>query len=149
MTHDLDTVLLFLLTCDRQPRLKQANLGNALAVMKSSLGETSWVGLYLATPTDLILGPFQGTHACEVIAYGKGVVGTCFSEKKTVVVKDVSTFPGYICCDTSAKSEICVPIRHGSQTLAILDIDLPYVHEFEKEEVAKFEEIATHLADFL
>ena len=149
MLEKLDEAILFLKTCDDETRLKQAHLGNALAAIKTATGENSWVGLYLATPTDLILGPFQGTHACEVIAFGKGVVGACFSQDKTIAVEDVSLFPGYICCDASAKSEICIPLRQEGRAIAVLDIDLPFLHRFTSEETKKLEEIAAYLPHFL
>ena len=149
MLEKLDEALLFLNTCDGDPRLKQAHLGNALAYIKAAMGEASWVGLYLATPADLVLGPFQGTHACEVIGFGKGVVGTCFSKDETIAVEDVSAFPGYICCDASAKSEICLPLHKEGKVIAILDIDLPILHRYSPEEISRFEEIAAILPRFL
>ena len=148
MLDKLDEAILFLKTCDDDSRLKQAHLGNALAAIKAATGELSWVGLYLATTTDLVLGPFQGTHACEIIKFGKGVVGNCFSQGKTIAVEDVSLFPGYICCDASAKSEICVPVYKGKDIVAVLDIDLPILHRFSQEEIEKFEKIAAYLPRF-
>ncbi len=149
MLSDLSDILLFLDTCEDEPELKQAHLGNTLALLKSALGESSWVGLYLATPTRLLLGPFQGTHACEIIQFGKGVVGTCYSEDKTITVEDVSAFPGYICCDASAKSEICIPVHKDGKVAAILDIDLPDYHMWVQDEIAILEIIATYLPRFL
>ena len=149
MTFDLSEVFLFLETSQPEPELKQARLGNALALLKSALGEKSWVGLYMATPTRLLLGSFQGTHACEIIAFGKGVVGACYGRNETIAVEDVSAFPGYICCDESAKSEICVPIRKGNKVLAILDIDLPELHKFNAKEIKDFGKVAANLALFI
>ena len=149
MNTNFDEVLLFLSSSEPEPELEAARIGNALSLLKSALGEKSWVGLYLSTPTRLVLGPFQGTHACEVIAFGKGVVGTSYSQKKTIAVEDVSTFPGYICCDASAKSEICVPMIKGNRVVAILDVDLPILHEFDEKEIAAYEKIAAELTRFL
>ena len=149
MSFDLSEVFLFLETSQPEPELKQARLGNALALLKSALGEKSWVGLYMATPTRLLLGSFQGTHACEIIAFGKGVVGACYERDETVAVADVTAFPGYICCDESAKSEICVPIRKGNEVVAILDIDLSELHKFSEKEMEDFEKVAAKLALFI
>ena len=132
---------------DDDPSLAKAHLGNALSLLKSSLPENSWVGLYLYDGHRLILGPFQGTPACEVIQLGKGVVGTCFQKGETIFVKDVSAFPGYICCDAAAASEICVPIRKQGNIIAILDIDRPDHHDFENE-VPTYEQIAEILANW-
>lgn len=131
---------------DQDPELSAAHLGNALSLLRQTLGEGSWVGFYLPRKRGLILGAFQGTPACETIAYGKGVVGASYERKATVTVSDVTTFPGYICCDSAAKSEICVPVFRGEEVIAILDIDLPYVHDFTGEEEA-FERLAQAFAD--
>jgi L-methionine (R)-S-oxide reductase len=66
-------------------------------------------------PTQLILGPFQGHVACQVIALGKGVCGTAAQEGKTQLVKDVEQFPGHIACDARSKSEIVVPILNDNK----------------------------------
>ena len=149
MIESLKDVLLFLESTPDEPELKQAHLGNALSSMHVALGEKSWVGLYLATPTRLILGPFQGTPACEVIAFGKGVVGTSYSQEDVVAVNDVSEFPGYICCDAAAKSEICLPMYVSGKIAAILDIDLPDLHDWQQEEIDILKKIATYLARFI
>ena len=150
MNHVPSTSLLEALKglIDNDPRLCLAHLGNALSLIKVSLPPNSWVGIYRDDGKALILDAFQGTPACEEIAYGKGVVGSCFVQQATIAVKDVSTFPGYICCDAAAKSEICVPIKRQDKVIAILDIDRPDIHDFgnEKEE---FEAIAELLLNWL
>jgi len=146
--EELESVLLALEGMDRNPKLKHAHLGNALSLLHQCLGEKSWVGLYLDEGDELILGSFQGTPACEEIAYGKGVVGECFIKNETMVVPDVTKHPNYICCDSSAKSEICVPMKRGDQPFAILDIDLPYPYEFPANIREIIEKIAAKLALF-
>ena len=133
---------------DGNPSLKLAHLGNALSVLKCSLPENSWVGIYVYENGRLQLGSFQGTPACEIIAPGKGVVGTCFAKNESIYVADVSTFPGYICCDAAAQSEICCPIEKQGKVIAILDIDRPDHHDFQ-DEVKIYEEIAKILANWL
>ena len=133
---------------DNDPELKLAHLGNALSVIRQNLPDNSWVGIYLDTGSRLVLGAFQGTPACESIAYGKGVVGACFSQNKPIAVEDVSTFPGYICCDAAAASELCVPIEKEGKIIAVLDIDRPDHHDFE-DEIPLFEKLAKILANWL
>jgi L-methionine (R)-S-oxide reductase len=58
----------------------------------------------------LILGPFQGKVACQIIAYGRGVCGVAAATAQTQNVPDVDLFPGHIACDGASKSEIVVPI---------------------------------------
>lgn len=148
LTEELQSVLLSVQAMDDRPELQLPHLYNALSLLHVTLGEGSWVGLYCSTGSELLLGPFQGTPACERIAFGKGVVGACFSRGETIAVPDVHQFPGYICCDEAAASEICVPIKSGNKTLAILDIDLPYKYDY-TEEISLFEKIANRLASFI
>ena len=146
LSADLESVLTAVEAMDDNPLLRQAHLFNALSLLHTTLGEGSWVGLYYLRDDELILGPFQGTMACERIRLGKGVVGESFSKGVTLSVTDVSTWPNYICCDASAKSEICVPIQGPNP--AVLDIDLPYVHDYSGEKEL-FEKLAISLARFL
>lgn len=148
LTETLSDALLGFSALDHDEDLKSAHLHNALSLIHQALGEGSWVGLYLATPTRLTLGPFQGTPACEKIAFGKGVVGECYETRKTITVTDVTARPNYICCDAAAKSEICVPMFEDGKLLAVFDIDLPYVHEYKPAETALFEKIAAELVRF-
>lgn len=58
----------------------------------------------------MLLGPFQGQVACQVIAFGRGVCGKAAKETTTQLVDDVEKFPGHIACDGASRSEIVVPI---------------------------------------
>ena len=49
-------------------------LANVSAALKEVFG-FFWVGFYLVKDNQLILGPFQGSMACSIIKYGKGVCG--------------------------------------------------------------------------
>ena len=60
--------------------------------------------------SELVLGPFQGPIACMRIKFGRGVCGTAWKERKTLVVPDVEAFPGHIACSSLSRSEIVVPI---------------------------------------
>jgi GAF domain-containing protein len=57
-----------------------------------------------------VLGPFQGPHACFRIAYGRGVCGTAWKQRRTIIVPDVDQFPGHIACSSESRSEIVVPL---------------------------------------
>ncbi|KAF1918519.1 GAF domain-like protein [Ampelomyces quisqualis] len=109
----------------------------------------NWAGFYFTDPLDperLILGPFQGQVACQIIAFGRGVCGTAAASQMTQVVEDVDKFPGHIACDGASKSEIVVPIVQGGKTVAIIDIDCAELHGFTSEDQEALEELAELLA---
>jgi GAF domain-containing protein len=73
---------------------------------------------------ELVLGPCQGPVACARIGLGKGVCGAAWKEQRTIIVPDVDRFPGHIACSALSRSEIVVPLRGRSGTIAaVLDID--------------------------
>ena len=83
-----------------------------------------WVGFYWVKENELVLAPFQGPIACTRIAFGKGVCGTAWKEKKTRLVPDVEQFPGHIACSSATKSEIVVPIfNQNDEMMGVLDVD--------------------------
>jgi L-methionine (R)-S-oxide reductase len=94
----------------------------------------------------LILGPFQGQVACQVIEIGRGVCGTAAQKKETQVVKNVDEFPGHIACDSASKSEIVVPIVQGGRTVAIIDVDCAELNGFDEEDREYLEELAALIA---
>ena len=99
-----------------------ANMANVAAIIHETFNFW-WTGFYRIIDNELVLGPFQGPIACTRIAYGRGVCGTAWKEKKTIVVEDVHQFPGHIACSSASKSEIVVPIFKNNQVVAVLDID--------------------------
>jgi GAF domain-containing protein len=82
----------------------------------------------------LVLGPFQGKHACIEIPVGRGVCGTCVERGETIVVPDVHEFPGHIACDSASNSEIVVPIFRREEIFGVLDIDSPLFSRFTEED---------------
>ena len=86
-----------------------ANMANTVAAIHETMGFW-WTGYYLVEGHELVLGPFQGPVACTRIPYGKGVCGTAWQRSETVIVPDVSLFPGHIACSSLSKSEIVVPV---------------------------------------
>ena len=90
-----------------------------------------WTGFYRVMNGHLVLGPFQGPPACFRIAYGKGVCGTAWEQRRTVVVSDVEKFPGHIACSSLSRSEIVVPVIRDGVVTAVLDIDSTSVGTFD------------------
>jgi GAF domain-containing protein len=99
-------------------------MSSIVAVLHQSMPHYFWSGFYRVIENSLLVGPYQGTPACLRIRHGKGVCGTAWAEKRTVVVADVHTFPGHIACDARSASEIVVPWRNRKgEVMAVLDID--------------------------
>jgi GAF domain-containing protein len=106
-------------------------LANVCAVLKERFG-WFWVGFYLAREGELRLGPFQGPLACMHIAFGRGVCGTAFERKESIVVDDVEQFPGHIACSSLSRSEIVVPLfTEIGEVSAVLDIDSKELNTFD------------------
>ena len=110
-----------------------ANLSNAAALLNEHLSDINWVGFYLWDEIDqqLVLGPFQGRVACVRIDPGKGVCGTAFSNKESILVPDVNQFPGHIVCDVRSRSEVVIPLMKEHEVIGVLDVDAPTINRFD------------------
>ena len=103
-----------------------------VAAMIHHTFEFWWTGFYRVVGDFLVLGPFQGPIACTRIAYGRGVCGSAWQQRESIVVADVNSFAGHIACSSASQSEIVVPIIRNDEVVAVLDID--------SEELATFDE---------
>lgn len=109
-----------------------ANMANISALLFTSLDDVNWAGFYLMdSPTELVLGPFQGNPACIRIPVGKGVCGTAAQTAQTQLIEDVHAFAGHIACDAASNSEVVIPIMKDGQVFAVLDIDSPSIGRFD------------------
>jgi L-methionine (R)-S-oxide reductase len=122
-----------------------ANLANVSSALKTAFG-FFWVGFYWVKKDELVLGPFQGSVACTRIAYGKGVCGASWQEKKTLLVPDVDAFPGHIACSSLSKSEIVIPIIKNEIVLGVLDVDSDQFNDFDSIDQLYLEEICKWIA---
>lgn len=125
-----------------------ANLANISAALKQSFN-FFWVGFYIVREDSLVLGPFQGPIACTRIAKGKGVCGTVWKEKKTIIVPDVDLFPGHIACSSASKSEIVLPALKNDEVALVLDIDSDQLNDFDKIDEANLKKIMGIIEGFL
>lgn len=115
------------------------------ALLFEHLPDVNWVGFYFYKQQQLVLGPFQGRVACTRIPVGKGVCGTAFSTKKTLIVDDVNQFDGHIACDSQSVSEIVVPLIKDNDVIGVLDIDSPKTARFNQQDAEFFEAIVKTL----
>lgn len=122
-----------------------ANLANVVAALKEQFG-WFWVGFYLVKGEELVLGPFQGPIACTRIRYGKGVCGSSWARKETIIVPDVAQFPGHIACSSLSKSEIVVPIIREGNVIGVLDVDSAALNEFDTTDQRYLEEVVAAIA---
>lgn len=121
-----------------------ANLANVAAALKEAFN-FFWVGFYIVKNNQLVLGPFQGPIACTRIAYGKGVCGTSWKDKKTIIVDDVNQFPGHIACSSLSQSEIVVPIIRNNEVVAVLDVDSDELSQFDEIDKKYLSKIVKYL----
>ena len=124
-----------------------ANLSNASALLKTSFPNTVFAGFYLFDGNELILGPFQGGVSCVRITLGKGVCGESAASRQTVIVGDVKTYPNYISCDSSARSEIVVPMVKEGRLLGVLDLDSSLVDDYDELDQKYLEEYVAILLE--
>lgn len=117
-----------------------ANLSNISAALKQTMN-FFWVGFYLVKGNQLVLGPFQGPIACTRIDFGKGVCGTAWKERKTIVVPDVDAFPGHIACSSASKSEIVLPALKDNEVKLVLDVDSDKPNDFDTTDQQALETI--------
>ncbi len=122
-----------------------ANMANISACLKETF-DFWWVGFYRVLAhgdsKELVLGPFQGPLACTRIKYGRGVCGTAWKERRTVIVPDVELFPGHIACSSASRSEIVVPILQEDEVVAVLDIDSRVLNTFDEVDRLYLEKLA-------
>ena len=107
-----------------------------------------WTGFYRVRGGRLVVGPYIGTVGCLQIEIGRGVCGTAAQRRETIVVPDVSAFPGHIACDPNSKSEIVVPVFDAAgELIAVLDVDSDRLDAFDDEDRAGLERIVGLFAD--
>jgi GAF domain-containing protein len=125
-----------------------ANLANIAAALHQTFG-FFWVGFYLVKDQQLVLGPFQGPIACTRIAFGKGVCGTSWKERRTVIVPNVDEFPGHIACSSASKSEIVLPAFKNNEVALILDVDSDRLNDFDQQDAEGLEQVMRLIERFI
>jgi len=126
-----------------------ARYATAACLLNEAFEYFFWTGFYVVDPlkpTELVVGPYQGTLGCLRIPFGKGVCGAAAETGETLIVKDVHEFPGHIACDSRSNSEIVVPVFDKSGKLAaVLDVDSTEIGSFDEDDKAGLEAICKTL----
>ena len=126
-----------------------AVMANVAAAVHEAMG-FFWTGFYRVAGLELVLGPFQGPVACIHIPFGRGVCGSAWQQRQTLVVPDVEQFPGHIACSSLSRSEIVVPVLSSDATvLAVLDIDSRELATFNDTDRRCLEHICALIAPIL
>jgi L-methionine (R)-S-oxide reductase len=131
-------------------RSRVARYASAASLLAHAFPERYfWCGFYLVDadkPDELVVGPYQGTLGCLRIGFGKGVCGAAAASRKSIIVPDVSAFPGHIACDSRSRSEIVVPVLDaGGALAAVLDVDSTQRAAFDTDDQAGLEAICADL----
>ena len=126
-----------------------SNLSNVSSVIKMYFKNTSWAGFYISDEKQevLYLGPFQGSLACTIIPFNKGVCGKSAYLKKTLIVDNVLEFEGHIACSSSSRSEIVVPIIKENKVLGVIDLDSDLYSNYSLIDQELLEKCAKILSD--
>lgn len=119
-----------------------ASMATVSAVLFHKLKHYSWCGFYYLNSGDLIVGPYQGPVACQMLARHKGVCWAAIDQGKSLLVPDVEQFPGHIACDSRTKSEVVIPVRNkNGDAVAVLDVDSHSLNSFDDEDREGLEKI--------
>lgn len=113
----------------------QARMATISALLYHKFDYDFWCGFYRLVDGDLVVGPYQGPLACQVLARGRGICWAAVRSGATVIVPDVRRFAGHIACDARSLSEIVVPVRDaGGMIVAVLDVDSDKPEQFDEED---------------
>jgi L-methionine (R)-S-oxide reductase len=120
-------------------------------LLAARVSHYSWVGIYLVSGNDLLLGPWQGPEATEHvrIPIGQGICGAAAASGVTEIVPDVDDDNRYLACFASTRSEIVVPILHEDVVLGEIDIDSDRPNAFAENDQAFLEHVAALLGPTL
>jgi len=125
-----------LLTKTNDPVARMATIA---AVLSNKFDYFFWCGFYFLHDDKMIVGPYQGPVACQVLQ-GTGVCLAAVEQNRSIVVPDVHIFPGHIACDSRSNSEIVVPVRdYEGNIKAVLDVDSISFNSFDETDRAHLE----------
>ncbi len=126
---------------------EQAAMATIASVLYNKMEYFFWCGFYRLDGNRLIIGPYQGPTACQVLERG-GVCLASVEQRTTVIVPDVHKFPGHIACDSRSKSEIVIPVKNKMEEITgVLDVDSKELGSFTEIDKIYLEKITSLLTE--
>ncbi len=124
---------------------EQAAMATIASVLYNKMEYFFWCGFYRLDGNRLIVGPYQGPTACQILE-GSGVCLASVKQQSTFVVPDVHKFPGHIACDSRSRSEIVIPVRNKmGEITGVLDVDSKELESFTEIDAIYLEKITSLL----
>ncbi|MBN2165806.1 MAG: GAF domain-containing protein [Marinilabiliaceae bacterium] len=109
-----------------------ARMSTIIALLHNKIDYFFWTGFYLLHEGDLFVACYQGLLACQKLEKHVGVCWAGIDSQETVVVPDVTKFPGHIACCDLSKSEIVVPLKDNNGVIVgVLDVDSKSLNSFD------------------
>jgi L-methionine (R)-S-oxide reductase len=119
-----------------------SRMATVAAILHHKMPHFFWTGFYILDKGELVVGPYQGPLACQILEKNKGVCWAAILRRSAVVVPDVQKFPGHIACDSRSRSEIVIPLLdQDNKPWAVLDVDSQKPGAFSKTDKQWLEKI--------
>jgi len=128
-----------LLSATENPISRMATIA---AVLHHKMDGFFWTGFYLLKEGELLVGPYQGPVACQMLEKDKGVCWAVLNKNQSIIVPDVEKFPGHIACDSRSRSEIVIPLWNSQdEIIGVLDVDSKDLNQFDEVDAEELERI--------
>jgi len=122
----------------------------AVSYLFTNFDYYDWVGIYVVSGDELVLGPFRGPPTEHTrIPIAKGICGAAVREEKVINLPDVWADDRFIACSTTTRSELVVPIWLDNKVIAEIDIDSNTPNAFSKYDESLVEEIAVLISPYI
>lgn len=120
-----------------------SKMATIAAVLYHKMDYFFWCGFYFQEFSDLLVGPYQGPVACQILPTGKGVCHAALKQQKPLLIPDVHLFPDHIACDSRSQSEIVIPFTRSNGIAAVLDVDSDRKDAFDLIDLEELQKIVS------
>ncbi len=126
---------------------RESLLQSALATLRRLI-RWPYIGLWLPDESLQVLSRIAATNldGPAVISVAEGILGRAFRERKTQYVPDILDDPDYRVMISTARSQLCVPLRRAERVLGVLDLESDEVDGFTADDIFLAESVAETLA---